>query len=516
MNRLWNTVGGRWVGRGRVALLLLAVLTLAGPGGYRHARAAQGSATLTLMHFNDDYQLTPTGSLGGLAYLAGQADAVRAADPQAMLLFAGDMLSPSVESSVFKGTQMLDGFNRLDVTAATLGNHEFDRGDAALTGAIAASRFPWVSSNVTVVASGKPFTGTVVTLTKVVHGVKVGFLGVLTPETSIISSPGHELAIQPVIAAARQAMARLTAAGATVIVALTHETMSDDIALATALPRLDLIVGGHDHVLEDATVGRTLIVKAEADAHYLGVTTLGIGPGGRVASAVDQPMLIDPANTTPNAGVLALVKGYEAQLSKQLNVVLGHTTVALDARETAVRQKESPLGNFIADALRASANTDVALMNGGGIRTDAVYPAGAITRKAILSFLPFGNVLVTERLSGADLKATLENGVSKWKTMGGRFPQVSGLRFTWSPTRPVGQRVSAVTVGGQPLSLTQMYTVATNDYMLGGGDGYKALTRGMVLVGPNGGQLMADVVMAAVQAQGTISPTTDGRITQAP
>jgi len=519
-------LGGR-SGRNRqrraTAIVVGAFFALCGLFGHapQHSSAAvqrggPATTTLTLMHFNDDYALTPTGNLGGMAFLAGQVDATRAQDPQALLLFAGDLLSPSVESSVFQGAQMITALDRLGVTAATFGNHEFDRGDAALARSMAASRFPWLSSNVIVTASGAPFPGAVATMVTTVHGVKVGLLGLLTPETAILSNPGHDLTIEPVVTAARAAVARLTAQGATVIVALTHEDMSDDIALARAVPRIDLIVGGHDHVLWDATVGHTLIAKAQSDAHYLGVVTVQIGADGRAIALVDQPEMIDPSTTPPDPAMATLVKGYEARLSRQLSVVIGRSTTPLDARESVIRQKESALGDFIADAVRAHAGTDVALVNSGGIRTDAVTPPGPLTRKTILSFLPFGDLLVTERISGAGLKAALENGVSQWKDVAGRFPQVSGVRFTWSPSRPVGARVLSVLVAGQPLGPTHLYTLATNDYLLGGGDGYTSLAAGATLVGPTGAPLVADVVSAAVTRKGTVGPGADGRIAQFP
>jgi len=500
------------------ALVILCSLFGPAPGHSSAAthRGGAASTTVTLMHFNDDYELTPTGNLGGMAFLAGQVAATRAQDPQALLLFAGDLLSPSVESSVFQGSQMITALNRLGVTAATFGNHEFERGDAPLAHSVAASRFPWLSSNVIVTGNGAPFPGAVATMVTTVHGMKVGLLGLLTPETVILSNPGHDLTIEPVVTAARAAVARLTAQGATVIVALTHENMTDDIALARAVPRLDLIVGGHDHVLWDATVGHTLITKAQSDAHYLGVVTAEVGADGRVISLVDQPELIDPNTTAPDAAMTTLVKGYEARLSRQLSVVIGHSTTPLDARESVIRRKEGALGDFIVDAMRARAGTDVALVNSGGIRTDAVTPPGPITRKTILSFLPFGDLVVTERISGAGLKAALENGVSQWTEAAGRFPQVSGVRFTWSPSRPVGARILSVLVDGRPLVPTHLYTLATNDYLLGGGDGYASLAAGATLIGPTGAPLVADIVIAAVTQKGTIMPVVDGRMTQVP
>ncbi|HVA92008.1 MAG TPA: 5'-nucleotidase C-terminal domain-containing protein [Chloroflexota bacterium] len=501
------------LGLGLCSLLALSGLGSAAPSA-RAATARDSGTSLTIMHFNDDYELTPTSNLGGMDYLAGQIDQVRQQDPKALLLFAGDVLSPSVESSVFLGGQMITAFNRLGVTAATFGNHEFDRGDAALAQRISSSHFPWLSSNVVVTATGKPFPGAVSTKIVINHGVKVGMLGLLTQETSVLSSPGKDLTIQPVISAAKTAVRSLLAQGATVIVAVTHQDMSADIALAKALPRIDLIVGGHDHLRWEASVGHTLITKSESDAHYLGVATVNVGANGRVTSMLEQDLTIDPTVTTPDPAMTKLVKGYEAQLSKNLNVVIGKSTVPLDARELTVRQKESSLGDYIADAMRTASGADIAITNGGGIRTDAITPAGPVTRRTILSFLPFGNFLVTEKVTGAQIQAALDNGVSQVADGAGRFPQVSGLTFTWKLSLLATHRVTSVTIGGQPLSLTQTYTLATNDYMLGGGDGYTALSQGTVLVGPAGGTLLATVVIAAVQKDGTISPATDGRITE--
>src|SRR6185437_4071465 len=231
-----NRLRAASLGLGLISLLTISGLGSTAPSA-RAVDARDAGIALTIMHFNDDYELTPTSSLGGMEYLAGQIDQVRQQDPKALLLFAGDVLSPSVESSVFLGGQMIAAFNRLGVTAATFGNHEFDRGDTPLAQRIDSSHFPWLSSNVIVTASGKPFPGAVSTKLVTAHGVKVGLLGLLTQDTYALSKPGPELTIQPVISAARTAVNSLLAQGATVIVAVTHQDMSADIALATALPR---------------------------------------------------------------------------------------------------------------------------------------------------------------------------------------------------------------------------------------------------------------------------------------
>src|SRR5207302_239629 len=205
------------------------------------------------------------------------------------------------------------------------------------------------------------------------------------------------------------------------------------------------------------------------------------------------------------------IRRYSDILNKAMEVVIGETLVPLDARESVVRREEAPLGDFIADAMRAAVQADLAITNGGGIRTDAVLEAGPIRRRNVIAWLPFGNVVVKVALRGAAIREALENGVSRWDQLAGRFPQVSGLRFTFNPGRPVGSRILEVRAGDRPLDDGATYTVATNDFMLRGGDGYGMLSQGAVLINPAGGPLMASVVADAVRSLKSIGPKPEGR-----
>jgi 2',3'-cyclic-nucleotide 2'-phosphodiesterase (5'-nucleotidase family) len=211
-----------------------------------------------------------------------------------------------------------------------------------------------------------------------------------------------------------------------------------------------------------------------------------------------------------------LVQRYADQLSKELDIVIGRTTVPLDARNVTVRAAESALGNYIADVMRRAVDADIAITNGGGIRTNALFPAGEIKRRDVLAWLPFGNVVVKVRMSGAAIRAALENGVSQVEGLNGRFPQVSGLTYTFSRSRPAGSRITAVTAGGRPLDPETLYTVATNDFVRAGGDGYATVKSAEVLINEAGGPVMATAVATAIQQTGTISPRVEGRITIVP
>ncbi|MER3459969.1 MAG: bifunctional metallophosphatase/5'-nucleotidase [candidate division GAL15 bacterium] len=485
-----------------VGFALVLALLAAGTGSGR-------PPVLTILHFNDVYQLGPTdgGKLGGFDRFATVVKRYRAQKGPKLLLFAGDLISPSVESSVFKGAQMIEGLNQLGVDAATFGNHEFDYGPEELARRVRESRFPWVVSNV--FAPGlRPFPGVKPWLVLSPEGVPVGVVGLLTEETAVLSSPGNTT-FGNVIAVAREVVRILRARGARVIVALTHLSLSEDQQLLRQVPEVDLVIGGHEHDPLTATVDGRLVAKAGSDVKWLGVTRLALD-GSRRA----QHELVPVDERVPRDPEMAkLVERYAQALSRELEVVIGETTVPLDARNTTVRQQESNLGNFIADVMRAAVGADVAITNGGGIRTNALFPAGRITRKDVLAWLPFGNVVVKVELRGAVIRQALENGVSQWEQVAGRFPQVSGLRYTFNPTRPAGSRILDVRVGDRPLDDAATYTVATNDFLLRGGDGYAMLAGGRVLVSPVDGPIMANAVMEAIQKMRTISPRVEGRIT---
>ena len=171
------------------------------------------------------------------------------------------------------------------------------------------------------------------------------------------------------------------------------------------------------------------------------------------------------------------------------------------------------MGNLIADGMRDATGADIAIMNGGGIRGDRVYEAGAkLTRRDILAELPFGNVTVVTELPGSQILLALENGVSQVEKGAGRFPQVSGLTFTLDPSAPAGSRVSEVMVDGAALEADKVYKVAVNDFILGGGDGYDALGGGRIVTDGPTSSLVANDVMAYVEKLGTVKPVVEGRI----
>jgi 2',3'-cyclic-nucleotide 2'-phosphodiesterase (5'-nucleotidase family) len=209
----------------------------------------------------------------------------------------------------------------------------------------------------------------------------------------------------------------------------------------------------------------------------------------------------------------ARVAAYEAKLSEQLDRPLTKTATLLDSRNAAVRGGEAAIGNLFADALRASMGADIALVNGGGFRGNRSYEPGTrLTRRDVLRELPFGNKAYLLELSGAQLRSVLEQAFAKAERLTGAFPQVSGLTIRADVTRPAGDRVVSVSVNGKPLDAAATYTLATNDFLARGGDGYEALKQARQLVGATDAKLLAELIMARLGAQDEVAPSIEQRI----
>jgi 5'-nucleotidase / UDP-sugar diphosphatase len=280
---------------------------------------------------------------------------------------------------------------------------------------------------------------------------------------------------------------------------------------------VDLILSGHDHDLFVNYDERNAMVESSYDAHYLVAIDVAIEVtvrnGVRTTRWWPQFRIIDTATVTPDSAVAAAILPYEKELTREMDVTLATTAVELDSRNATVRTREAAIGDLIADAMRWSAQTDVAVMNGGGIRSGKIYPPGAtITRRDILTELPFGNRLVTISVSGSALKAAIENGLSQLPNPSGRFPQVSGLAIVADVSRPPGDRVLSIKVGDAPLDPAKTYSVATNDFMARGGDDYLSFRDAKPVLPVADSPLVAYEVIDYIKHIGTIRSDGSGRI----
>ena len=493
--------------RGLSRLAILAALAAA-PAGAETVK-------LTLLGVGDVYNFEEEDGRGGFARLNAVARAERAANPNTLYLFNGDMLSPSLASGFDKGQNTIDFTNLVPFDLAVPGNHEFDFGPENFAEKMKASKYPWAAINITK-DDGSAVEGLGGVMVKEVGGLKVALIPVAQDTSPEVSSTGS-LKFLPTVETGVAAAEKAREEGADIVVGVVQTNMENDRALM-ASGAFDVILSGDDHSYATAYDGRTAYVETSIDGQFLTPIDLAVevnvaDDGKREISWVPAFRFIDTATVTPDPESVAMADALRATMDENLNVEIGTLEAALDSRRNVVRAEEATMGNLITDALRDATGADIAIMNGGGIRGDTTYEAGRkLTRRDILTELPFGNTTVVTELPGSQVLLALENGVSQVEKGAGRFAQVSGVTFAFDAAAEPGSRVSEVMVGGAPLEADKLYKVAVNDYIVGGGDGYAALGGGRIITDGPTGQLVANDVMAYVEKLGTVKVAVEGRI----
>jgi len=453
-------------------ILLTACATVPKPAGH-----------FKILQLNDVYKIEGLegGQSGGLARVRTLRKHLESDGTPVLVLHAGDALFPSVMSKYLDAKPMVDVMNLLDGNAnggdpnffITFGNHEFDKSDPQiLLDRIAESKFQWISSNSRYCnpECTSHFQSVPAVAVKDFGGLKVGLLGLLYPLKNKYAQTTD------VIEAARTAVQGLRAEGkARVVIAITHEDMPDDVKLLQAVPGIDLIIGGHDHLFMQQRVGSTWVSKADADAKSVIVWDVNVPMAGPVQTTPLRVVL--DSTVAKDKDVDAAVQRWLAALSEKLggNDTIGMTKNLLEGVEPAIRGRETALGNLLADVARAQMQTDVGVMNGGSIRINDNIPPGPITKYDMEGVFYYTNKLVATTVTGQQLLDILRNSVSRADAGDGRFLQVSGIRFKYHP-KDGAFIVNAedVEVGGKPLDLNTRYTLALIEYMYTRGpeDGY--------------------------------------------
>jgi 2',3'-cyclic-nucleotide 2'-phosphodiesterase (5'-nucleotidase family) len=496
----------------RDALGALTVPALAAVNGA--ARAEAPKTTFTLLLVNDIYKLGPDKGHGGFAKLAAIVKAERARGTPMLFAHAGDTFSPSLMSGFDQGEHIVALTNMVKPDIFVPGNHEFDFGKDVYFKRIAEASFPIFAANMRG-ADGKPLPRHVDRRIFELGGIKVGVTGIALAETPLMSSPG-DIKFLPVIETLSEQARTLRAEGAEFLVAVTHTDRAMDYRIVRSR-LVDVLLTGHDHDLAVAYDGKTVMVESNEEGNYVTAIDIAVdikGEGaGRELTWSPSFRVNDSAAFAPDPEVDAKVKSYEALLSRELDVPVAKVVSALDSRSALIRSQETNMGDLVADAIRAAEKAQAAIFNGGGIRGNTVYEPGTeLTRRNILTELPFGNRTVVTEVTGRALREALENGFSQADRRAGRFPQVSGLKVFVDLKRPPGTRVVSLAVDGKPVDEATTYRVATNDFILRGGDGYTSLAGNSEATVDTGARLVANDVMVYARRLGTIDIKPEGRI----
>lgn len=470
---------------------------------------------------------------GGIARVKAAIDARRAelSGKNVLTLDAGDQFQGSLFYTTYKSAPIADFMNGIGFDAMAIGNHEFDDGPEELAKFIDALKFPMISGNTLaglnspVADKFKPY------IVKDFAGEKVAIVSVLATDTDETSSPGDAVLFADEIGYLKQAVTEIEGQGIDKIVLLSHVGYVKDQEIAATVDGIDVIVGGHSHTLLSNTDEKAAgpyptlvknpsgkdvpIVQAYAYSKYLGDLTVVFDDAGVVKTATGEPKLLD-ASVTPDAAYVAKVAELGGPIEELKKKEIGATAEGVEGSRDVCRAMECSMGNLVADAMvdrLSDQGITIAIQNGGGLR--ASIDAGTVTMGEVLTVLPFQNTLASFQLKGSDIVAALENGVSQVEEGAGRFPQVSGLKYTADLNKPAGSRISAVEVeeGDAFVAIdpNKVYGVATNNYMRSGGDGYKVFATG----GQNAydfGPGLEAVVADYISKNSPYKPYTDGRI----
>jgi 2',3'-cyclic-nucleotide 2'-phosphodiesterase (5'-nucleotidase family) len=534
--------------------------------------ASTANKAVQVLQLSDLHGAIEVGTSFGAALLASNWAADRAFNPATVALSSGDNIgaAPPI-STEFEELPTIESLNLAKLDVSTMGNHEHDRNLDHLNKVIGASDFQWVVSNYNADSLASLKSGAKATKNYTIierGGVKIGIVGANTPETIEQVFPGNldykdasgakkTIQINAGVAGINSAIKEAKGNGAEIVIALVHQGWSENAdgvakgvlnTLASQIKGAVAIYGGHSHQTYASVVPGSARVEPivigqvrNAGVEYTR-TQICIRSGKVVGQSIQH--VLKAAAPTINTGVVstvttqdataaAMVKKYKDQLSAKLDVKIGQVSATFPRGGTPAveRSGETPMGNYIADLMRAKYKTDFALQNGGGIRD--TFPARTyvpavtglvrtgtgpldVTLGDAFTVFPFGNQVATTVVTGANLWKALENGVGGNYPGDGRFPQISGFKFSFDASKPVGSRVVSVTKldGTEIAKDNKEYTLTTLDFVIYGGDGYlnvfspaQAKVKGALL------DIFVDALKADLAAgKVTQVPVADGRI----
>ena len=488
-------------------------------GALLTATGASAEYTLNILHINDLHsRIEPINKydgtcgaeddaegkcFGGVARVKSYLNERRGAltGQNVLTLDAGDQFQGSLFYSTYKGAAAVEFMNKIGFDAMAVGNHEFDDGPQVLADFMDKAFFPVISGNTSAYfepALKDRLKGYVI---REIGGEKIGIVSVLATDTAETSSPGDNVGFAGEISYLKTVIPEIESKGVNKIIALTHVGLPMDMQIAAKAAGVDVIVGGHSHtylsasdpkrhgayptwVTNEVTGDLVPIVQAYAYSKYVGELKVVFDDEGRVLSADGDTKLLD-ASVKPDPAIAARVAELAGPIEELKAMEVGSSTGVIDGDRSNCRARECAMGVLVAEAMLDATRgqgVTIAIQNGGGLR--ASMPEGTITMGDVLTVLPFQNTVATFKLTGAGIVEALENGVGQVEDGAGRFPQVAGMRYAWDASAEPGSRIKAVEVkagdGWAPLDMEATYGVVTNNYMRGGGDGYKVFaSKGM-------------------------------------
>lgn len=491
----------------KVTVLLLTFGIVFGLFGAMPVQAQDGNASgsiifdVKIVHTNDIHARVEEDDYNqviGMDRLSGIAQAFTEGADGSLMLDSGDTFHGQPIATLVKGESVAKLMKACGYDAMTTGNHDWSYGKERLKELGGIANVKILSGNIKN-ADGTSFFDTdelVKEITKNGKTLKIGVFGVSDPEMKNKTTPSNVegLDFQDAVDYAKREAATLKAEGCDVVIALSHTL--DPKNVAAQVDGVDLWLCGHEHIelSESVTTPDGSKTYVSESGHYLnsvGLIDLNCTMDEDGSVHVDyEKTSVDyeeAQNYPKDASVTAVLDTIKAENETALNRVIGTSPVELDGVWEHIRIGQTNLGNVITDAYLLATGADIAFENAGGIR--ASIAAGTVTYGDVINVSPYGNYVVTKKLTGAQIKEMLESSLTiqkncivandsgewdAWPNDSGSYLQVGGIIVRFDPAQPAGARVLSVQKDGQELDDTKEYTVAVNNY-LAGSDSYPQL-----------------------------------------
>ncbi|XP_074043199.1 5'-nucleotidase [Macrotis lagotis] len=540
--------------RGQLPLLLLHVLLAAGASSWK----------LTILHTNDLHSRleqtsedsgkcsVPARCVGGVARLHTKVQEIRRAEPNVLLLDAGDQYQGTVWFTVYKGAEVAHFMTALGYDAMALGNHEFDNGvEGLLNPFLKKVKFPVLSANI---KAKEPLASEISGYYhpyKIlsVGQEKVGIIGYTSKETPVLSKPGRDLIFEDEIPSLQTQADKLKTLGVKIIIALGHSGFEMDKLIAQKVKGVDVVVGGHTNTflytgrplpstnkpvgdypfIVTADDGRKVpVVQAYAFGKYLGYLNVEFDNEGNVVTSHGNPILLN-SSIQEDPIIKAQINSWRVKLDNYSKMELGKTIVYLDGSMQTCRSKECNMGNLICDAMINNNlrhpdemtwnHVSMCILNSGGIRAPIdEQNNGTITWENLAAVLPFGGTFDLIELKGSTLKKAFEHSVHRYGQNFGEFLQVGGIHVVYDLNQNPGNRVISIDVlctkcrvpTYEPLQMDETYKLVLPSFLAEGGDGF-SMIRDESLKHDSGDQDI-NVVSEYINKMKVVYPAVEGRI----
>ncbi|URZ04882.1 bifunctional metallophosphatase/5'-nucleotidase [Clostridium felsineum] len=477
----------------RLVLIFFVIFTLLGNLPIK-SFAASNDKTFDLVEINDFHgALEDTSNPANpvASVLGNRVKSIEASNPDTIVFGGGDLYQGSAMSNILKGVPVQKVMNNIGMNFTTLGNHEFDWGlDTLNKVTMSGANYNIICSNLYQKNSDGSKGDRVFDPYKIVtkDGVRIAFIGGITNETPNIVTPAYVSdKIFTDLATEINGVAKDIKDNnkADVIIAVVHEGEANLDNVVNKLSNVDAVFGGHTHTIEQKIVNGIPVINANHNGMGFADLKMTISDGNKISFsnttssyvALNNASGYMASNPTTDPEITQIVNDAKSQVGPTLNKILGTIPSDITRKQDVSPYGESALGNWVSDVIKNYGNADIGISNNGGLRTD--LSSRDVTYGQIYALMPFDNDIDTVTVNKAQLKDILEQAVGQFSdpsssvALGGKGLQVSGIKFTYDPSKTYGNKIVSITrENGSQISDSEILKLAGPDFVLTGGDGF--------------------------------------------